>query len=719
MDHGNCDVNIHDSGNGATALHIAAGFGRTECVQLLINRGAEVDSVDNEKWTPLHCASAKGHLQTVRTLLDQGADIEAQMWDGGNALHMASKEGHVQIVKELVERRAKLNVPVRNGQTALDLAVMRGQSDATAYLRSVDAPEGSFNMDATVSAMDELNSLRKTNGGAASQQGLPRATETAHYDVFLSYRSIDAGMVRNVADALMAAGVSVWFAEYEIQIENYDDFQACIDQGIKASGCLICFLGEGYFNSGHCVNELEQFVKSKSDALKRISCIGIASREAAIRAQHKYLRDVPYCDYAGDFCNLIKFVGNQVKKKIAMPEFLSHPVVTRCFEYRGQDFQMALGPEWIRAHGVVFKAMRDADAVYPPLTAKIAGCDVLLTLTAGPNSELLSAPLTGELDDRTAYQLVRKNTGVLIHNEGALGVSSRVCGLHLVSVDGHCHASFSRTVELGLFGSSGWERKYAISIYSKVHNIMIEYLVSFGIPRCTKEQFHRISPFLDKIACSLTVGARSRCRGVNKSLFMGCALMIPCWLPSAYIPWQIKLICLIVLSSRVLANSCIADIQDFRDNVGVSVKSVIHQMRRLIYGVLLNVSGIGMIASLWGPLRDWLLIPPGRGIFLFFSVTLGVDIAMKSARRKIATACPKEPLPRDLFLLKESISNSFSIELFNFAFSVGLCFFLLAGSIDMHWGFILVMAVVVFIAYSRIRRTIQGNVERIKCSPPN
>ncbi|MDQ0290576.1 hypothetical protein J3R75_002683 [Oligosphaera ethanolica] len=36
------------------------------------------------------------------------------------------------------------------------------------------------------------------------------------YDAFISYRSGDAQVVRNIVEPIMASGLNVWFAEYKI-----------------------------------------------------------------------------------------------------------------------------------------------------------------------------------------------------------------------------------------------------------------------------------------------------------------------------------------------------------------------------------------------------------------------------------------------------------------------------------------------------------------------
>lgn len=47
---------------------------------------------------------------------------------------------------------------------------------------------------------------------------------SAPYDAFITYKSEDADLVRNVADQLIASGIRVWFAEYQVLLQNYDQF---------------------------------------------------------------------------------------------------------------------------------------------------------------------------------------------------------------------------------------------------------------------------------------------------------------------------------------------------------------------------------------------------------------------------------------------------------------------------------------------------------------
>ncbi|HEV8563302.1 MAG TPA: ankyrin repeat domain-containing protein [Actinomycetota bacterium] len=113
------------SGDGFTALHFAAFFGRHEAAELLLARGADVDA-RGTGWmtgTPLHSAASAGHTDAIRVLLGAGADPDARQSHGFVPLHAAAQNGSVEDVELLLRHGADPSLANDDGSTALDLTM--------------------------------------------------------------------------------------------------------------------------------------------------------------------------------------------------------------------------------------------------------------------------------------------------------------------------------------------------------------------------------------------------------------------------------------------------------------------------------------------------------------------------------------------------------------------------------------------------------------------
>lgn len=75
-----------------TALHIAASYGRDDCVDVLINAGADLDAVDIGGSTPLHRASYFRNAQCIRLLIRAGARVNLTDSEGLTAYQVAEDE---------------------------------------------------------------------------------------------------------------------------------------------------------------------------------------------------------------------------------------------------------------------------------------------------------------------------------------------------------------------------------------------------------------------------------------------------------------------------------------------------------------------------------------------------------------------------------------------------------------------------------------------------
>jgi len=104
-----------DAGRGGTtALLLACRRGHIEIAQLLIQKGASLESSGAWGYTPLMYASVFGHLEVVALLLSHGADVAPTDQRGKTALDHAVSEGQIEIAQALRNAmQAKgLTVPV-------------------------------------------------------------------------------------------------------------------------------------------------------------------------------------------------------------------------------------------------------------------------------------------------------------------------------------------------------------------------------------------------------------------------------------------------------------------------------------------------------------------------------------------------------------------------------------------------------------------------------
>ncbi len=121
------------SGDGFTALHFAAFFGRHEAAALLVERGAEVDAF-GRGWmtgTPMHSAVSRKHGDVVRILLDAGANPNVRQSAGWTPLHAAAMNGDLTSVELLLAAGADPTATNEEGRSVTDLANESGD-DATA-----------------------------------------------------------------------------------------------------------------------------------------------------------------------------------------------------------------------------------------------------------------------------------------------------------------------------------------------------------------------------------------------------------------------------------------------------------------------------------------------------------------------------------------------------------------------------------------------------------
>jgi hypothetical protein len=130
------DVSARSGRREETALHFAASRADESLLSFLLEKSANVESVDTKLRAPLHCAAWSGHDTAVRLLLENGADVNARDNENRTALYGAAGGGHIAIVKMLLFWKADIHIKGGSKkESALTRAEKRAFHEVAALLR--------------------------------------------------------------------------------------------------------------------------------------------------------------------------------------------------------------------------------------------------------------------------------------------------------------------------------------------------------------------------------------------------------------------------------------------------------------------------------------------------------------------------------------------------------------------------------------------------------
>ncbi|MBC8378670.1 MAG: ankyrin repeat domain-containing protein [Planctomycetes bacterium] len=118
-----------------TPLFFSAICGRYEIAEILLKSGANVDTLNYQKWTPLYFVAMNGKdTRIAQLLIDYGADVHHKTDGSSTPLHAAATNGNLELIKILIDYGADVNDISMSNRTPLDYAALEGNTEAVKLL---------------------------------------------------------------------------------------------------------------------------------------------------------------------------------------------------------------------------------------------------------------------------------------------------------------------------------------------------------------------------------------------------------------------------------------------------------------------------------------------------------------------------------------------------------------------------------------------------------
>ncbi|HET9843116.1 MAG TPA: ankyrin repeat domain-containing protein [Gammaproteobacteria bacterium] len=191
------DVNSTDN-NNFTPLHLAAIVGSTKIARLLLKEGANVNVKEKQfQHTPLHYAIINKNLKIAGYLIEANAEVDAENHQGRTSLHFASHDNYVEGINLLLKNKADLLVKDDKGFIPLHYAQFCNHTNAIDML--MQAAKQAFHMAVYLRQMTKAEQL--LNSGIIDINALDDKGYTAlHVTSICGFSAIAQMLIQKKAD---------------------------------------------------------------------------------------------------------------------------------------------------------------------------------------------------------------------------------------------------------------------------------------------------------------------------------------------------------------------------------------------------------------------------------------------------------------------------------------------------------------------------------------
>jgi ankyrin repeat protein len=124
---------------GKTALAAAAYYGHTRTMKLLIKHGADIHGKNRHR-SMIHGPLMNGHADAVKLLIESGVDVNCRLDDNRTPLMVAANGGptssgdRLKTIRVLLDKQADINLTDSSGNTAFSIAANRRNASLLALL---------------------------------------------------------------------------------------------------------------------------------------------------------------------------------------------------------------------------------------------------------------------------------------------------------------------------------------------------------------------------------------------------------------------------------------------------------------------------------------------------------------------------------------------------------------------------------------------------------
>jgi ankyrin repeat protein len=122
---------------GFNTLHIASHKGQAGIIRMLLATKShlDVDSMTGDGRSALHVAALAEHAEVVQELLRAGANALLRDSEGQTAMHMAARSGNIAVARQILNECSEcLLLRDNNMQTPLHQAVIQGHEKMVMFL---------------------------------------------------------------------------------------------------------------------------------------------------------------------------------------------------------------------------------------------------------------------------------------------------------------------------------------------------------------------------------------------------------------------------------------------------------------------------------------------------------------------------------------------------------------------------------------------------------